>query len=306
MTKNGFVTGFLAYLVETDCVKGTVANYRANLTGFFGWLAGQDVGGVGEPAHVTPLDVREYRQWLQEQGYMPGTINKKLFALRKFFDWCIAEGRIASNPLEHIKGVEEAKRAPRWLERRQVYRLLRAAVAAVQLAEARNRDFSLWTAVRTWATIVVMLNTGLRVSELCNLDVGDVQLEDRAGWVVVRRGKGNKYREVPLNVDTRQALKRWLKIRSANRTYLFVTNNRQRMTRQVVHWHINKIGAAAGVQLSPHTLRHTFGKNLVNAGVPLDQIAVLMGHSNVNTTAIYTCPGQADLQQAVDLIAWGD
>lgn len=299
------VTGFLAYLVEMDCVNGTIQGYRANLTGFFSWFAGQGVGQVETLAHVTPLDVREYRRHLQDEGYKPGTINKKLSCLRRFFDWCIDDGQTAANPLTHIKGVDEMPRAPRWLDRKETYRILRTAVRAVQLAEIKGLDASLVTAVRTWATAVLMLNAGLRVSEVCNLRLADVQLKPRSGQAIIQRGKGNKYREVPLNLDTRRAISRWLEVRQSDTPYLFVTQQ-GRMTRQLVQWHISKLGQQAGVHLSPHILRHTFGKNLVDAGVSLDRVAMLMGHSDVNTTAIYTMPGQADLREAVDLIAWAD
>ena len=137
------------------------------------------------------------------------------------------------------------------------------------------------------------------MSELCDLKLSDVQ----GDVLTVRWGKGNKRREVPINDQAHEALETWLTVRQSNSPYLFVTDGR--MTRQLVEWHVKEISTKTGVKFSPHTLRHTFGKNLVDRGVSLDRVAKLMGHSDINITMVYTMPGLEDLRKAVKSLEWG-
>jgi site-specific recombinase XerD len=141
---------------------------------------------------------------------------------------------------------------------------------------------------------------------VCDLKISDVTLGERSGSVLVRYGKGSKQRGIPLNSDARKAILTWLKVRGNEGEYLFIGPDKERMKRQVVTWHIGQLGKKVGLELNPHRLRHTFGKNLVDSGVSLDRVAMLLGHSNLTTTAVYTLPGEGDLQRAVDKISWED
>ena len=140
---------------------------------------------------------------------------------------------------------------------------------------------------------------------MCDLQLGDVKLGEKSGILTVRWGKGGKRRQIPLNSDGRRALRAWLAVRRSDSPYVFVVNG-GRLSRQLVLFHLAGLGREIGIHLSPHLLRHTFGKSLVDAGEPLDRVAQLMGHSDVNTTAIYTMASAIDLQRAVDKIAWED
>jgi len=154
---------------------------------------------------------------------------------------------------------------------------------------------------------MLMLHTGLRVSEVSNLRIGDVSISPRKGEIVVRGGKGEKFRTVPLNSNVRNALKAYLSVRpSVNHDHLFVGQRGERLRPTGIYYLVKRYAYDARIEsISPHTLRHTFGKNLVDAGVPLDRVATLLGHSSLNTTCIYTVPSQADLQDAVERIATG-
>lgn len=291
---------FLDHLREQDNTEGTLNNYRVALVQFMNWF--QTTAGQSQPVFVTPLDVRQFRDTLK-LTYKPGTINKKLNYLSVWFRWLAEEGHTAGNPAGRVKPVSEVQQAPKWLARPQTHALLRAVQQAVQLAQLKKLEFSLLIATRTKAMIILMLNTGLRVSELCDLQVGDIELGQKSGSVTVRWGKGSKRRVIPLNADVRRALQDWLKIRASESEYLFCTPA-GRMTRQLVQWHCSELGEQLGFNLTPHLLRHTFGKSLADQGVSLDRIAMLMGHSNINTTAVYTMPGRADLEKAVETISW--
>jgi integrase/recombinase XerC len=149
--------------------------------------------------------------------------------------------------------------------------------------------------IRGYTIAVLLVNTGLRVSELCDLKTGDIC----NGIVTVRWGKGAKRRQVPMNEHAKVAIENWLTVRQSETDYLFSTWN-GRITRQVVLFHLAEIGRELGFKLTPHLLRHTFGKALADKNVPLDRIAKLMGHANVNTTAIYTMPSMDDLRRVVE------
>lgn len=154
---------------------------------------------------------------------------------------------------------------------------------------------------------MLMLHTGLRVSEVSNLHTGDVSISPRKGEVMVRGGKGEKFRSVPLNSNVRKAIKAYLSVRpEVDHDHVFVGQKGERLRPPGIYYLVRKYAYEARIEnISPHTLRHTFGKNLIDAGVSLDRVATLLGHSSLNTTRIYTVPSQADLQDAVESIATG-
>lgn len=293
---------FLDHLLQRDTTAGTIGNYRNALHHFWSWFT-ETTRQPPEPALVTSFDVVQYREHLKAQ-YKPSSINRRLTHLSVYFRWCMSRNLAPADPVARIRRVSE-QRQPRWLTRQEVYKLLRTARQRVQLAQVRHLGPSLMVAIRSQAIIVLLLNTGLRVSELCDLKLADITLSEKAGHVIVKWGKGGKRRQIPLNSDSRRALREWLKVRESDTPYVFPTAA-GRMSRQLVQIQMAQLGRAISLPLSPHLLRHTFGKSLVDAGVSLDRVAALLGHSNVNTTAIYTMPSQVDLQRAVDKISWED
>jgi len=308
---------FFDYLRADDHSERTISSYRSDLAAFLQWFAtihNRDP----QPPEVTPLDVREYRDHLTKTRQMkPTSINRHLATLRSYFKWAYNEGLVASNPMAGIKSMRLGKQAPQWLARTETFALLRAASEAVQLAEAKQLKPTAILARRDQAIIALMLHAGLRVSEVCELRVSDVTLKPRSGFVVVRFGKGRKYREVPLNNDARHALRGWLtvypddlsKSKKKQEKYMFMGRRGVPLKPRGVQRLLDKLVVSARLtdkSITPHTLRHTFGKNLVNAGVPLDRVSMLLGHESLDTTAIYTTPSQADLEAAVEQIAWRD
>ena len=150
--------------------------------------------------------------------------------------------------------------------------------------------------------MLFLWHTGLRVSEAITLTQRDVQLSERKGQVTVR-GKGTKQRTVPLNTEARQALQAWLDVRpiTADDAVWISTETDCALTVRSVQHVFERYGRAAHVEhLSPHVLRHCFGKNLIDAEVSLEKVAALLGHSNLNTTRIYITPSEQDLAQAVE------
>lgn len=278
---------FLAELRRQDAAPATVRNYAADLRAFARWFP----EATGEPfaaKAVTPTDLREYRGYLRTvERKQAATINRRLAALRRFFVWAKGAGTIVEVPTAQVKGVPAAPRTPKALSKREVDRLLREA-------ERHGNK-------RNLAILLVLRHTGLRVGELCNLRLSDVTVSERKGEVLVRGGKGNKDRTVPLNNDVRRALAAYLAVRpTVADDHLFVGQRGAPLQPQGVQQVVAKYARRAGLPaVTPHVLRHTFAKQVLDAGEDLATVQRLLGHERLETTAIYTQPTARDLEHAV-------
>lgn len=155
---------------------------------------------------------------------------------------------------------------------------------------------------RDQAIILALLHTGLRVGELCTLDVRNIEMSQRKGRVIVRAGKGEKYREVPLNAECRRALRAYLDQRGDDHGALFLSQKDDRLGTRGIQDVVKKYSELAGLEgITPHSLRHTFCTNLLRSGaVDIVTVASLAGHSDISTTSIYTQPNGRDMEQAVE------
>ena len=204
----------------------------------------------------------------------------------------------------NLRGIETTQRhAPKSLSRQELFKLQRALDH--RRAHAERRGHAMAWIVRDEAIIALLLNTGLRVAELCSLDFEDVVVSPRGGKVIVRQGKGRKHREVPLNTNVRGPLRLWLAERERiacvddNEVALFVTKYHKRIGTESIRYLMGELSQKAGIDASPHSLRHGFAKQLVDAGESLDRVGELLGHNSLDTTRIYTAPTEADLVRAV-------
>lgn len=283
---------FEVWLQEQDRSPVTVRGYMADLRAFAAWFEQTNGKALGVE-EVTPADVREYRGWLQAvKRAGAATVRRHLMALRAYCRWGVAAGRIERDPTVRIKAPREANLSPGWLTKQEQYRLVREAERGIAAADTVNRRR---LAVRDWALVVFLLNTGLRIAEACALTWADVQIGERSGWVVVRGGKGDKTRRVPLNAEARKVLKTWQE-EGGDAGSVFG------LTASGAYRRLAEMGRRAGVEVHPHTLRHTLAKNLVDAGVGLHEVAALLGHSSLNTTRVYVTPGERDLERAMRVL----
>jgi site-specific recombinase XerD len=281
---------FCRFLERAERSPLTRRAYRSDLEGMARWFEGQN-GDPFSPSKITPTDLRDYKRWLTGQDLKPTTINRKLATLKSFLHWAV-DVRLLRNGhgLRVPKPIREARRGPRWLDRREQHRLLRAVEQA-----GKGRDV---------AAVKLMLNTGLRVAEVCAVNWKDIRLSDRQGTLTVRKGKGSKRRQIPLNKDARHAL---LSLgygeHAGKQTPIFV-GQRGPLTARGFQILLAPYVRAAGLKdVTPHSLRHSFCKNLVNAGVSLEKIAALAGHESLETTRRYCEPSLQDLQQAVEMVS---
>lgn len=282
---------FLVELVRQEVAPKTATSYRADLTHFATWFVGS-TGEAFAAAAVTPTDLRDYRGYLVTvERRAPATINRRLAALRKFFTWALATRRVSELPTLGVKGVASAPRSPKALEKREVDRLIRMA------EHSKNK--------RDLAILQLLRHTGIRVGELAALRLSDIEISERKGTLTVRQGKGGKFRQIPLNVDVRRALESYLDVRPETvDDHLFIGQRGEGLKPQAVENVVKKYARRAGlVDVTPHTLRHSFGKGLLAAGVDLVTVAALLGHERLETTAIYTQPSARDLERAVERLS---
>jgi integrase/recombinase XerD len=272
------ITRFLdAVWMERGLASNTLAAYRADLVALGRWLAGRDA----TLARATRADLLDFIAARVEGGARPRSTARQLSSFRRFFRFLVRDGIVREDPTAQIAMPRIGRSLPKSLSEAEVESLLAAPAIADPLGH-RDR-----------AMLEVLYATGLRVSELVSLRVGQVNLTQGVIRVV---GKGNRERLIPLGEEA----VRWLGgfITSArgeillDRTtdYLFPTRRGDRMTRQAF-WHIIKRYARkSGVdrELSPHTLRHAFATHLLNHGADLRVVQMLLGHSDLSTTQIYT------------------
>ena len=290
---------FEDWLTSQDRSDKTIRGYQADLKQLAAWF--QQVNGCPlQPEKLTPADIREYKNWLLDHHAKPATINRRMAAIRAYGNWAVDAGLIPTNPAVRIKLVSQVESAPQWLDKSQQYALVRTAEEA--LTNARTEP-ARRQARRDKAILLTFLYSGLRVGELIALTLADVQLSARKGKLIVRQGKGEKRREVPLNATAREALAEWLAERPDGTQRVFTGSRGDGMTASGVHRRLAELGRIAKVEVHAHTLRHTFSKNLIDAGVSLEKVASLLGHSSLNTTRIYTTPGERDLEAAVERLA---
>ncbi|MGO9997529.1 MAG: tyrosine-type recombinase/integrase [Acetobacteraceae bacterium] len=288
------MTSFLSSLAHDDLAPATLRGYRYDLRHFLAWRSTvQDAPFTIEG--LAEYDLIAYRQHMVAAGRRPATVNRRLDALRRLCRWARGTGALSADATSNVRPMRTIRnRQPVGLTDIESHALLRAAGAS-----------SHGLATRNYALVQLMLQAGLRVGEVATLHVGDITMNDRSGSVRIRQGKGLKARDVPLNATARRALKQHLEHRQApDKTLaLFVSSRETAMPVRTIQSVIASIARRARlkrVAVSAHTLRHTFALGYLrdNPGKLLE-LASLLGHESIDTTAIYTRPSRDDL--AADL-----
>jgi integrase/recombinase XerC len=302
MTDTLHLDEFQAYLLAEDRSPVTIAGYLGDVRLFAQWYEVR-YREVLTPGGLTNEAVRGYKQHLLDQAAKPKTINRRLAALAAYAHWLEQVGyvRNARNPVQGVRAVKETVLAPKWLDKKQRAALLRAVDKEVEDAMRRYPRLRLMY-LRDAAIVKLILFTGLRVGEITQLRMSDVTLDERKGSVIVREGKGTKRREVPLNAKVRKVVFDYLQVRpDVENDYLFLGQRNEAIKSKTVQRSVTRFTDPIGLMdVTPHILRHTFAKSLIDNGVSLDKVATLLGHNNINTTRIYTTPGIHDLEDAVE------
>jgi integrase/recombinase XerC len=275
-----------------------VEAYLSDLGKYASWFELTN-GQAFEPGLVTSIDLRAYRQHsLENERVRPATWNRRRIALALLCQWARGAGFLSYDPFQGVSAAEEEELPPRWLGQAEYSRVLRQVE---RNANAAKTSYGKAQALRDQAMVALMVYAGLREAELVALDGGDLVITPRGGKVIVRLGKGQKRREVPLGAEARRAVSAWLAVeRAESGEPVFSGKSSGRLTTRQVQRVVAEIGRQAGVELTPHMLRHTFAKRTLKSGADLTVVQKLMGHSRLDTTSRYVKPGWDDLAGAVE------
>jgi integrase/recombinase XerC len=303
------VRQFLDYLrLEKHFSDYTGKSYGADLAQFCQFLAGEigashaspptaDVAAMsidGKLAACEPLTVREFLAYLHAQNYTKSTTARKLATLRSFYKFLIRRGIVTASPLVTIRTPKQEKRLPKCLDLEQVQKLMDAPGDG-DLLSARDK-----------AMLEVLYSSGIRVSELVELDMADIDLTE---GVLRVRGKGRKDRLTPIGSQAIRAVQRYFELRLleprlAERTTgrVFLNKHGQSLSTRSVRRKLDKYLTESGLDpgISPHTLRHSFATHLLNNGADLRSVQELLGHQSLSTTQVYTHLTTARVKQAYD------
>ncbi|MEN2465638.1 tyrosine-type recombinase/integrase [Ornithinibacillus sp. JPR2-1] len=280
---------FKIYLLENDKSLNTIKSYSQDLNYFFKWVHQRY-----EPPHLisilTSTDLKDYeRQLKSDSTIAPSTINRRLISLMKWSEFLVTIGSTNINLATNIK-IKKVQRQNniRWLTRKEVGKLLHA----IELTKQQNYKKGL-----LHQTIVYLaVNLGLRVHEMCNARISDVDLRRS---IIKVNGKGDKHRIIPLTENTKEAIVNWLRERNQESEYLLVSSKNNHISTRAIQHIFKKYSSQLGIEITPHSLRHTYCKQLAQHGVDIQSIAELAGHSSVDTTRIYVTPSIQELQSAL-------
>lgn len=266
---------FFTYLsVEKGLSKNTLSSYATDLRNYQVFL--EERGK--EVTAVLRSDIIDFIEGLRNDGYSTPSICRYLSSIKALHKYLLMEKALDNNPSENIHMPKRWERLPKALSISEVMDLLQGS-------------FSGKTLLRDSAMLELLYSSGLRVSELVKLKLGDVHFD--AGFVRIF-GKGSRERVVPVNIRALEKIKNYI---SKERTetlgkrqsvYLFVTKRGKPMSRQRFWQTLKAIGKQAGLEISPHTIRHCFATHLLEGGADLRSVQKMLGHSDISTTQIYT------------------
>jgi integrase/recombinase XerC len=265
---------FLRALQGQNYSSKTLRAYGDDLSQFLEWVKKNRVD-FDIPARFSRGDIEGFMQYLAAQRMTGVTRVRKLAAIRKFFAFLEENGILAANPAHTVKGARREEKEPNILYKEQ-YKAL--------LYEASDN-------IRDYAIIQTFLQTGIRLSELANLRVEDVDVEHRN--LTIRQGKGKKDRQIPLVEDVVKALRNYLRYRNTelivDDEILFLAKNGTSLNVSTVKYTVAKYVKKAGIRkkVSVHTLRHTFGAHKADKHMSLATLQELMGHKKKETTLKY-------------------
>lgn len=261
---------YLEYLeLEKGLAQNTIDAYRRDLENFSDIIKAENINDVDR------AKINGYVRTLRENGLAPTSIIRKVATLRGFFKWAASTGMISKNPAETLEQPKVPKRLPKVVSVKDIEEMLRSALTPLQSV-----------------MLELLYSCGLRVSELVNIKVNDMDLSSK---YVRCFGKGSKERIIPMGEPAKQAVINYLKERELlikkydlDTKKLLILENGRFVTRQDVYNFIHAQGKLIHKNISPHTLRHSFATHLLENGADLRIVQELLGHSDVSTTQLYT------------------
>lgn len=266
---------FLTYLsVEKGLSRNTVNAYATDLKKYLLFMNGQGRA----PVKAGKSDILNFLELLRSDGYTISTVCRYISSIKALYKFLLLEKRIQDDPTENLQTPKKWERVPK-------------ALSVSEVKDLLDATFSPKTALRDSSMLELLYSSGLRVSELVNIKLGDIHFD--AGFIRVL-GKGSKERIVPVNLRALEKIKNYSEkerpgiLKKKQSQYLFVTRSGRSMTRQRFWQTLKAIGKQSGIELSPHTIRHCFATHLLEGGADLRSLQKMLGHSDISTTQIYT------------------
>lgn len=277
---NEHVDAFIAYLMqERALTANTVSAYRTDLEQFLKFCAGRGVTAV---TAVGREDVVAFMIYLRERQYSNATVARRTAAVKSFYAYLTTAGVVKNDPTQSVESPRVAREIPKSLTPVQVDELMELPLRYRTPERMRDR-----------AMLELLYSTGMRVSELVGLNIGDVSVTEKSVRCV---GKAQKVRMIPISESALTALEEYLDIargqlvsdESADGDTLFVNHRGGRLTRQGFWLILKQYADELGVSdLTPHMLRHSFAAHMISSGVDLRRVQALLGHASLSTTQIY-------------------
>ena len=272
--ENSYVIEFYEYLKrEKSLSPNTVKGYISDIKNFLKFVPREQLKQVNFSL------IRKYLGELQERGYQKSTLARRVATLHSFFHYLYLKGNLAFSPLSNLRAPKLEKRIPSFLEEVEVERLLETT---------QGEDFF---HLRDKAILELLYATGMRIMELINLNMGDIDYLEN---LVKVQGKGNKERLIPLGSYAKKALNIYLEKRNGRvkvgEDALFINKYGERLSDRWIRKKLKKYIDKTEIlkKVSPHTLRHSFATHLLNRGADLRSVQELLGHERLSTTQIYT------------------
>ena len=279
------LSGFEVYLRSEERSKNTIGCYIRDSKVFIDWYSSRTDCGLDK---LIELDAIEYKKHLLSTNESVVTANRKIASINAFCKWLYESGttpvKISVKPLKNRDA-----RQYKGLEQRDL-RKLRAEIH-------RNRN------KMHICIIEILIGTGLRVSELCNIRLRDIDISERKGSIRVV-GKGMVNRTIPLNKDVRKAIQDYLEVRPVNDSDFLLIGQRGAFQRNAINLILEKYGKRVDVEVTPHKLRHTLGYKLVKEGTAITTIQQILGHDNIMTTNLYTVTTEQDMNDSLEALEW--
>ena len=273
------INNFLSYLTaEKGLSKNTIESYCFDLKKFEKFIISTDKNIVS----FSKSDIVDFIEKLRNKSYSVSSICRFMSSIKGLCKYLIIEGIIREDPSENLQSPKRWENLPKSLSISEVESFLGSSSSTDTSSPIAGRDYVMFE---------LLYSSGLRVSELISLKLEDINLE--AGFIRVL-GKGSKERIVPVHARALEGLKRYIRqyrqeiLKKKRSPYLFVTNRGKSMTRQRFWQKIKALGRRLGMDLSPHTIRHTFATHLLEGGADLRSLQKMLGHSDISTTQIYT------------------
>lgn len=263
------ISEFISYIeIEKGLSENTSLAYRRDITSFADFCD-------TEIANITKLHVNSFILYLRDENLTQSSISRKISALKSFFKWACANQYIKNNPISFIEQAKLPKHLPKVLSINDIINI---------------SELDLTTTEKV--IIELLYSCGLRVSELCNLKINNINLKAQH---IICIGKGSKERLIPFGDYAKKILISYLEYREnikinpdTDTKRLLITADGRNLNRQDIYRLIHSIGKSIHKEISPHTLRHTFATHLLDNGADLRIVQELLGHSDVSTTQLYT------------------